>query len=156
MDEDGTVFAAFDPVCAIRQKLVRWDRTAVRFAQLAEQAMEWFDRSMKLNPWGGDSRFSPWAGYGWCLDWLGRFDKSGPYFQRADQLDPKNYFIAARIGFHYMQAGNFAAARSWLERSLYLNSRDNDATRTYLEIINRRMLEAATNESRSTSNFVPH
>ena len=63
---------------------------------------------------------SPWVGYGWCLDWLGRFDKSAPYFQRADELDPNNYFMAAHIGLHYVQSGNFAAARPWFERSLRL------------------------------------
>jgi O-antigen ligase len=120
------------------------------YRQLAEQAMEWFGRSMKLNPWGGDPHFSPSAGYGWCLDWLGQSDKSGPYFQRANELDPKNYFIAARIGLHYIQSGDFAAARPWLERSLHLRGSDNDAARTYLEIVERRMREAATNETSAT------
>jgi tetratricopeptide (TPR) repeat protein len=123
---------------------------------LAQQAMEWFSRGMKLNPWGGDSRFNPWAGYGWCLDWLGRFDKSGPYFQRADELDPNNYFVSARVGLHYVQSGDYAAARTWFERSLRLQGKDNPIPQSYLPIVNDRMREAATNEVSPELNFPPH
>ncbi|MCX6922536.1 MAG: O-antigen ligase family protein [Verrucomicrobia bacterium] len=116
------------------------------YRQLAEQAMEWFDRSIKLNPWGAYSWLSPCVGYGWCLDWLERFDKAEPYFQRADELDPNSYFVAAHIGQHYVESGNLAAAKPWFERSLRLQWQDNDIARKYLEIVNRRLLEGATNE----------
>jgi O-antigen ligase len=136
-----------DTACAIGESFrMQSSEGGDNYAQLAEQAMEWFDRSIKLNPWGGYSQLSPWAGYGWCLDWLGRFDKSPSYFQRADELDPNNYFIAANIGLHYVQSGNLAAARTWFERSLRLQGRDNGIARNYLQIVNNRMLEAATNE----------
>ncbi len=146
-----------DTACAIGEAFrIQSSEGGKNYLQLAEQAMEWFSRGMKLNPLGTDPRLSPWAGYGWCLDWLGRSDKSGPYFQRANELDPKNYLIAARIGLHYIQAGNCAAARSWLEYSLHLKGSDNDIARTYLEIANRRMLEAATNASSATLALPPH
>jgi tetratricopeptide (TPR) repeat protein len=116
------------------------------YQQLAEQAMEWFSRSIKLNPWGGYSQMSPWVGNGWCLDWLGRFDKSAPYFQRAEELDPNSYVIVALVGLHYVQLGDFAAARPWFERSLRLEGHANAVARNYLQIVNNRMLEAATNE----------
>ena len=128
-------------------------RGADNYPQLAEQAIQWFDRSIKLNPWGGYTSLSPWAGYGWCLDWLGRSDKSASYFQRADELDPNNYFIASHIGLHYVQLGDFAAARSWFERSLRLQGQDNHIARSYLPIVNSRMLEAATNEISAKLNF---
>lgn len=118
------------------------------YPQLAEKAMEWFSRSIKLNPWGGYSHLSPWAGYGWCLDWLGRFDQAERYFQRADELNPNNYFITVHVGLHYLQLGNSAAANPWFERSLRLNLKDKELARNYLEIVTRRMLEAATNELR--------
>ena len=118
--------------------------------------MKWFDRSIKLNPWGGYSSPGPWAGYGWCLDWLGQSDKSASYFQRADELDPNSYSIAAHIGLHYVQLGDFAAAKRWFERSLQLERQDNNIARNYLRIVNSRMLEAATNEISAKLNFNMH
>jgi O-antigen ligase len=126
------------------------------YAQLAEQAIEWFDRSIKLNPWGGYSSLSPWVSYGWCLDWLGRFDKSALYFQRADELAPNDYCVAAYTGLHYVQLEDFAAAKCWFERSLRLKWLDNPIARNYLEIVNSRMLEAATNEIGAQLNFPAH
>jgi len=110
--------------------------------ELAQQAMAWYQRSMKLNPWNGYS----YLRYGWCLDWLERFSDSPTYFQRAAQLDPNGYFMAANIGLHYVQLHNFAAARSWFERSLCLEAKENAIARNYLQIVNSRLLEAATNE----------
>ena len=125
------------------------------YRQLAEQAMAWFSRSFKLNPWGGYTQMGPWAGYGWCLDWLGRFDKSAPYFQRAEELDPNSYVLAAHVGLHYVQVGDFAAARTWFERSLQLEWDGNAIARNYLQIVNNRMLEAATNEITAKLSFPP-
>lgn len=116
------------------------------YRQLAEQAMEWFNRSIKLNPWGGYTQMSPWIGCGWCLDWLGQFDKSAPCFQRALELDPNSYVIAEQVGLHYIQVGDFAAARPWFERSIRLEWNGNTVARSYLQIVNTRMREAATNE----------
>ena len=112
------------------------------YQELAKQAMEWFGRSIKLNPWGGYG----YLGYGWCLDWLGRTAESPPYFDRAAQLDPSGYFTAVHIGLHYVELEDFAAAKPWFERSLHLEGQDNTTASTYLKIANNRMLEAATNE----------
>ena len=136
-----------DTACAIGEAFrMQSSEGGDNYQQLAEQAMQWFDRSIKLNPWGGYTRLSPWVGYGWCLDWLGRSNESDKYFQRADELDPNNYFIANHIGLHYVESGDFAAARSWFERSLRLQGQGNPTARLYLPIVNTRMLEAATNE----------
>ena len=112
------------------------------YRKLAEQGMSWFGRGMKLNPW--DSR--NFAGYGWCLDWLDHTGESGPYFNKAEALDPNNYFNLNNIGLHYVQTGDFAAARPWFERSLRLQWKDNPIAQNYLIIANERMQEAATNE----------
>jgi O-antigen ligase len=146
-----------ETACAIGESFrIQCSEGGENYPQLAEQAMEWFGRSTKLNPWGAYSFVSPWVGYGWCLDWVGRFDKSPPYFQRAEEVDPNNYFIAAHIGLHYVQSGDFAAAKPWFERSLRLEWKDNDIARNYLQIVNRRLLEAATNEISAGLNFPPH
>lgn len=145
-----------ETACAIGEAFrVQCSEGGNNYAQLAEQSMEWFDRSIKLNPWGAYSYLSPWAGYGWCLDWLGRFDKSGPYFQRAEELDPNSYFTVAHVGMHYVQSGNFAAARPWFERSLRLESQDNTIARNYLQIVNSRLSEAATNKISARIYFQP-
>jgi O-antigen ligase len=122
------------------------------YHQLAQQAMEWFQRGMKLNPW--DSR--NYSGYGWCLDWLGREGESAPYFAKAEELDPNGYFNLLYIGFHYIQLGNFAAARPWFERSLRLEPQNNPIALNYLTIANTRLMEAATNVISAKLNALPH
>jgi O-antigen ligase len=119
------------------------------YEETAKQAMEWFGRSIKLNPWGGDG----YLRYGWCLDWLGRTAESLPSFDRAAQLDPNGYFVAANIGLHYVQAEDFAAARSWFERSLRLEGENNFIARNYLPIVQSRLREATTNEMSAKLTF---
>jgi tetratricopeptide (TPR) repeat protein len=111
------------------------------YIELAEEAREWFGRSIKLNPWRGDG----YLRYGWCLDWLGRTAESAHYFELASQMEPNGYFVTANIGLHYVQAGDFAAAKPWFERSLNLEP-DNPIARSYLQIVKSRLQEAATNE----------
>jgi tetratricopeptide (TPR) repeat protein len=82
-----------------------------------------------------------------CLDWLDKHDEAGPYFNRADALDPNGYFTAANIGWHYVQAGDYAAARPWLERSLRLHWQQNEAATSYLEITERKLAEGASGQS---------
>jgi O-antigen ligase len=122
------------------------------YQELAQQAMEWFARSIKLNQWGGDG----YLNYGWCLDWLGRTAESQPSFDRAAQLDPNGFFMMANIGLHYVQLGDFAAARPWFERSLRLQRENNVLARSYLQIVQSRMLEAATNEISAKLTFPAH
>jgi O-antigen ligase len=110
---------------------------------LAKTAMQWYARSMKLNPHDGYN----YLRYGMCLDWLEKHDEAGPYFNRADALDPNGYYTAANIGWHYVQAGNYAAARSWLERSLRLDVRGNDMARFYLDTVERKLVENASGQN---------
>jgi Flp pilus assembly protein TadD len=63
--------------------------------------------------------------------------------------------MAANIGLHYVELGDFAAAKSWFERSLRLEGADNPIAWNYLRIVNNRMLEAATNEINAKFNFPP-
>jgi O-antigen ligase len=143
-----------DTACAVGDAYrIQSSEGGSNYAQLAEQAIQWYDRSIKVNPWGGYTLLSPWAGSGWCLDWLGRSDKSAWYFQRADELDPNSYFIADHIGLHYVQLGDFAAAKPWFERSLRLQGENNAIARSYLPIVTARMLEAATNEISAKLSF---
>jgi tetratricopeptide (TPR) repeat protein len=102
---------------------------------LAKTAMEWFARGMKLNPHDAYN----YLRYGMCLDWLGHPGEAGPYFDRADALDPNGYYTTAIVGWHHVQAGNYAAARPWLWRSLRLHGQGNLIASSYLDIAERKM-----------------
>jgi O-antigen ligase len=114
--------------------------------KLAAQAMEWYRLGMKLNPYDGYN----WLRYGMCMDWVAGDsavpEDSGPYFQRADELDPNGYYTAANIGWHYAQTGDNAAARTWLERSMRLEWEGNDIATSYLPILKRRLEESAAKQ----------
>jgi O-antigen ligase/Tfp pilus assembly protein PilF len=112
------------------------------YKELAAKAMEWFERAMKLNPWDGYN----YLRYGWCLDWTGRQSESQPYFSKAEQLDPNGYYTMFYIGKHFVELGDFAAARPWLERSLRLDYHNNIVAQNWLPIVNRKLMENATNE----------
>jgi O-antigen ligase len=109
------------------------------YVSLAQKAMGWYERGMKLDRYYGYN----WLRYGMCLDWVGRTEESWPYYEHANELDPNGYFTTANTGWHYIQMGDYAAARTWLERSSRLEWIENDIARQYLPIVNRRLKEAA-------------
>jgi len=112
-------------------------------AGLAKTAMQWYARGIKLNPHNSYN----YLRYGMCLDWLDRHDEAAPYFDRADALDPNGYYTEANIGWHYVQTGDYAAARPWLMRSLRLQWQSNEAAASYLEITDQKLLENASGRS---------
>ena len=113
------------------------------YEELAKTAMEWYVRGMKLDRYEGYD----YLRYGMCLDWLGRHAEAGPFFTRAEALDPNGYYTAANVGWHYVQVEDYAAARSWLTRSLRLYWQDNVIGRSYLEIAERKLVENASAQS---------
>jgi O-Antigen ligase len=118
------------------------DLEGLTYRDLATRAMEWFNRSSKLDPWNAYS----FANYGWCLDWLGKQNESAPYFDKANQLDPNGYFTLGMVGMHYFEIGNLPASRPWFERSLRLQWLDNPISKTYLQLANQKLMESATND----------
>jgi len=124
----------------------------VDYRQLAEQAIQWFQCAQKLDPWNAYA----YLGEGWCLDWIDRKTDSAACFDRAEQLDPNGYFTMASVGLHYVEIGNFAAAKSWFERSIRLKPNENPIARDYLEITQRRLREAATNDLSARLTSSPH
>ena len=115
----------------------------------AKTAMDWFSRGMKSNPFDGNN----YMGYGMCLDWLERHDEAESYFNRADALDPNGYFVAANIGWHYVQAGDYAAARPWLQRSLKLQWFDNPTATSYLNLVEQKLRDIAAGKSDRPAGF---
>jgi hypothetical protein len=49
------------------------------------------------------------------------------------------------VGKHFVDAGQYATARPWLERALRLH-RTNEIATAHLQLANQRLLEAATNQ----------
>ena len=100
------------------------------YSALAQQAMDWYARGIRLNPLDGYNYLRT----GMCLDWLGRTAESGEFYTAAEARDPNGYFMIAYIGWHFVQTGDYAAARQWFARSLKLSS-DNQIARNYLFFI---------------------
>jgi O-antigen ligase len=116
------------------------------YRQLAAQAIEWLQRSQKLDSWNGFTLMR----CGSCLDLLGRSDQAAAVLDHADQLEPNSYMTMNFLGLHYVEAGDYAAARTCFQRSQYLQWSDNPVPGAYLEIVHRKMIEAATNEVSAT------
>jgi len=119
------------------------------FEAQAKTAMEWYARGMKLDPYDGYD----YLRYGMCLDWVGRHAEAGPYFSRAEALDPNGYYTVANVGWHYVQVEDYAAARSWLARSMRLHWQENVIGRSYLEITERQLIGNASRQSPSPAGF---
>lgn len=117
------------------------------YEEQAREAISWFHQAMKLNPWDGNAPLH----LGWCLDWLGRSSESGSYFALAETLNPNSYFTLANIGVHYVQVGDYAAARPFFERSLRLRQDNNPIAKNYLFVVNQRLEEAALRNAPKTS-----
>lgn len=126
------------------------DLEGLTYKDLATRAMQWFERSSRLDPWNAYS----FANYGWCLDWLGRQSESAPYFDKANQLDPNGYYTLAMIGMHHFEIGNLVASKPWFERSIRLQWIDNPISKSYLQLANQKLMEAATNDFAASLNAI--
>jgi len=89
------------------------------YKKQAYEALRWFSLAMALNP---HDPLCPMR-YGMCLDWLDREKEATFYFKKACELQPNGTYVAAYEGWHYIQLGDYAAAKKSLERSnaLYWN-----------------------------------
>ena len=120
------------------------------YKQLAQTAMDWYSRGMKLDRFDGYN----YLRYGMCLDWLGRQNQSGKEFSMAEALDPNGYFTVANIGWHYFQTGDYAAAKTWLERSLRLNGlKENVIAHSYFNIVQQKLAEKASGKGLLPAGF---
>jgi O-antigen ligase len=125
------------------------------YVDLARQAMEWYQRGMRLNPHDAYN----WLRYGGCLDWIasqvpGQED-SQPYFDHANELDPNGMWTTLWTGMHYGAKEDYAAERTWLERSRQFEWVLNTAADRYLPIVEQRMLEAAQGMDLTRQNSFP-
>ena len=103
--------------------------------KLAEEAITWYERSARLNP------FDPYcpARQGMCLDWLNRTNEAQVCFERALTLDPNEHYIRGVMGWHYYQLCDYEQARAWLLKSRQLNWRANPLADYYLELVEQKL-----------------
>jgi O-antigen ligase len=113
------------------------------YEKLAKTAEDWYRRGMKLDPHDSNN----FLRYGMCLDWLEHHAVAETYYDQADALDPNSYFVAANTGWHYVQAGDYAAARPWLVRSLQLQWQDNQIARSYLDLTEQKLRRNASGKN---------
>ena len=110
------------------------------YESLAEKALVWFRRAMELNAFEARARI----GYGMCLDWLGRSEEAGRYFEEARRLDENQFTVAARIGWHHFQIQDYSGAKQWFEKSLKLTTdpKLNPNAVIYLRLTEERLAES--------------
>ena len=113
------------------------------YAAQAETAMRWYARAKQLDPFDGYNDLRT----GMCLDWLDRHAEAGPFYSRAESLDPNGYFTVANIGWHYIQTGDYLAAREWLARSLRLEWDQNVIGRPCLDLVEQKLAENASGKN---------
>lgn len=111
----------------------------VDYKEKGEKALVWYTRTADLNPWDGYAYLRKSL----MLDWLDRGAEAEPLMRRAEALDPNGYFTVAHIGLHYVNRGDYAAARSWFERSTRLLWEKNPIAHNYLSICDQKLEEAA-------------
>lgn len=109
------------------------------YLELANKAITWYQRGITNNPYNSYN----YARWGMVLDFLGQHGEAESLFFKADALDPNGYFTSALIGKHYVECGEYATARPWLERSLFLFRKDNVLATINLKIANDRLMQAA-------------
>ena len=109
------------------------------YAEHAAKAIAWYQHAITNNP---HSHFN-YLRWGMVLDFMLQHDEAERLFMRADELDPNGYYTSALVGQHYVQTGQYAAARPWLERSLLLQRKENEVAENNLKLANERLLEAA-------------
>jgi tetratricopeptide (TPR) repeat protein len=119
------------------------------YQDLAKTAMEWYARGMRLDRYYGYD----YLRYGMCLDWLGQSAEAGPYYSRAEALDPNGYYTVANIGWHYVQVEDYTAAREWLARSMRLHWQGNVIGRSYLEISGSKLVGNASGQGLLPADF---
>jgi O-antigen ligase len=118
------------------------------FASLGEKAISWYARAIQLDPHDGYSYLRT----GMCLDWLGRTEKSPPFYAAAEARDPNGYFMVANIGWHFVQTRDYAAALEWFARSLKLDYR-NDIAENYIPICQSKLAEKASGQTQLPPGF---
>lgn len=111
------------------------------YRRLALEAIEWFKIAARLNQWDPN----PHILAGMCLDWIGNHAEAETYFRQALKLDRNHWRTRAMMGWHFLQAGQYAEVRTWMQRSIEVEAVNNPLAYTYQKIAEK--LEAEEKQS---------
>lgn len=103
------------------------------YADLLREAIVWFEKGRKLNPW--DPYFL--IHLGMCLHWLGEHERATPLFDQALKMDPNSYYVRAFYGWHKVQLRDWETAWHWFNESLRLKHAGNMLAIQYMQIVER-------------------
>ena len=109
------------------------------YAEQARLAIGWYAVAARLNPHSGNCYMRT----GMCLDWLGRHEEAEAFFRQAELCDPNSQYLVGKIGWHFMETGDFAAAREWFRRALRLGDSQGLAAKN-LGLCEARLAEQAS------------
>ena len=113
------------------------------YADLAQKALGFYAQGIRLNPKDELCQLRS----GMCLDWLGQHAEAEKYYDAAETLDPNGYFVAANTGWHYVQIGDFPAARQWFIRADKLANGKDDISKSYVwEILPPKLMQRASGQ----------
>ena len=107
------------------------------YKEVARQGIEWFNKSIELNPYDPHG----FIGSGQCWDQIEDHAAAAAAFKQAAAIDGNGYFTQAYIGWHHYQTEDFAIAREWLKKSQALmpNPKLNPVPYDYLERVEERL-----------------
>jgi O-antigen ligase len=109
--------------------------------ELARQAIAFYALGSRLNP---VDAYCP-LGTGMCLDWLGRHAETAPFYAAAEAHDPNGNYVVAGVGWHYLQIGDYPAARQWFVRANKLaNGHNHAALVSIFEVCEPKLAERAS------------
>ena len=119
------------------------------YEDLAKTAMQWYARGLKLDRYDGyDYLRMECVSTGWdSMPRPGRISAAPRHLTRMDIIPlPTSAGITCR-------SEDYAAARSWLARSMRLHWQDNVIGRSYLEICEHKLVENASGQSLLPAGF---
>jgi O-antigen ligase len=108
------------------------------FKDEGHRAMEWFAKAALLHP---HDSYIPLR-QAMTLTWIGEYKDTKGYLDRAEALNPKDYYTLAQIGWCYFQQENYREALKYLEHSFRLRGYDNSVAEVYLPITRERLKAA--------------
>ena len=80
-----------------------------------------------------------------CLDWLGRHSEAEKFYDAAEMHDPNGNYVVAYIGLHFVQTGDFPAARQWFTRAYKLANGHNEMAINYLfQVCEPKLIDRAS------------